>query len=122
MSRTFTDNQSAIVIKSLDGRITSWDNSAEQMFGYTAAEAIGKHISIIIPFDYQDEEYEILDRLKDSETAEAIETVRRCREGSLLRVRMTASPIFNEERKLVGLQNVFEYLSMETIAKHRAEA
>jgi PAS domain S-box-containing protein len=97
----------AIVTKSLDGRITSWTPSAEAMFGYTEAQATGKHISIIIPFDYQDEEYEILDRLKSGGLIEECVTVRRCREGKLLRVRMSAHRICNHGGKLVEIRNTF---------------
>ena len=95
-------NPPALITKSLDGRITGWDQNAERLFGYSAAEAIGKHISIIIPFDYQDEEYELLDRLKNEDYLEVRETVRRTKDGRLLLVNLSATPIRSEAGKIIG--------------------
>lgn len=92
----------ALIRKSLDGRITSWNDGAEKMFGYTATEAIGKHISIVIPFDWQDEEYMLLDRLKAEDYLEVHQTVRRTKEGIFLKVRLSATPVRDEGGKIVG--------------------
>lgn len=92
----------ALISKSLDGKITSWDTGAERIFGYSAAEAIGKHISIIIPFDYQDEEYELLDKLKQEDYLEVRETVRRRKDGSFLKVKLSATPVRDAEGKIIG--------------------
>jgi PAS domain S-box-containing protein len=102
--------QTATVTKALDGRITSWTASAQAMFGFTEAEAAGKHISIIIPFDYQDEEYDILDRIKHGQQSMECVTVRRCRDGGLLRIKMQVSPVHNNDGKLVAVCNQFELL------------
>jgi PAS domain S-box-containing protein len=100
----------AVVHKSLDGRITSWTASAAAMFGYTGEQARGKHISIIIPFDYQDEEYDILDRIKNGAKRVECETVRRCREGLLIRVRMTAVPVQGAGGKLTEIKITYRLL------------
>jgi PAS domain S-box-containing protein len=92
----------ALISKSLDGRITSWDEGAETLFGYSAQEAIGKHISIVIPFDYQDEEYELLDRLKAEDYLKIHHTVRRTKDGRFLLVRLTAVPIRSDVGKITG--------------------
>lgn len=92
----------ALISKGLDGKITSWDAGAENIFGYSAEEAIGKHISIIIPFDYQDEEYELLDKLRQEDYPEVRETVRRTKDGSFMKVKLSATPIRDNEGKIVG--------------------
>ncbi len=92
----------ALISKSLDGRITSWNDGAEKIFGFSAEEAIGKHISIIIPFDFQDEEYELLDRLKAEDYLEVRNTVRRTKEGTFLMAQLSAKPIRDESGKIVG--------------------
>jgi PAS domain S-box-containing protein len=101
-NRVDTIGQTAFISKGLEGKITSWDSGAEKIFGYSPDEAIGKHISIIIPFDYQDEEYELLDKLKQEDYLEVRETVRRRKDGSFLKVKLSATPIRDGEGKIVG--------------------
>src|SRR5688572_23005027 len=74
----------AIVSKTLDGVITSWNRGAERLFGYTAAEAIGQHIFLIIPDDRRAEEEDVLARLRRGERIDHFETVRRTRDGRLI--------------------------------------
>src|SRR6201993_2499744 len=92
----------AIVSKNLDGIITSWNKGAERVFGYTAEEAIGQPITIVIPQDRQDEERTILTRIRRGERIEHFETVRQRKHGSMIWVSLTISPIKNEEGKIVG--------------------
>jgi PAS domain S-box-containing protein len=108
--------QQAVVTKALDGRITSWTPSAEAMFGYSAKEATGKHISIIIPFDYQDEEYEILDRIKLGQKHLECLTVRRGRDGRLLKVKMTVTPLYNDDGKVATIRNEFQLVEELSMA------
>ena len=84
----------AIVSKNLDGIITSWNNGAERIFGYTAEEAVGQSITIIIPQDRQDEERTILTRIRRGERIEHFETVRQRKNGT------GARPF---EKKIVGV-------------------
>ncbi|MCD9816302.1 PAS domain S-box protein, partial [Bradyrhizobium diazoefficiens] len=70
-----------IVSKNLDGIITSWNKGAERIFGYSAAEAIGQPITLVIPEDRQSEEREILTRIRRGERLDHFETVRRRRDG-----------------------------------------
>ena len=72
----------AIISKSLDGIITSWNWGAERLFGYTAEEVIGKPVTILIPEDRMIEEPEILDRVRRGERIDHYDTVRRCKDGS----------------------------------------
>ncbi|MGC2075355.1 MAG: PAS domain S-box protein [Xanthobacteraceae bacterium] len=96
----------AIVSTNLDGIITSWNRGAERVFGYTAEEAIGRPITIVIPEDRQSEEREILTRIRRGERIEHFETVRQRKHGSLIVVSLTVSPIKNAEGKIVGASKI----------------
>ncbi len=91
-----------IISKSLDGEIRSWNEAAEHLYGYTAEEAIGNNISIIVPPDRQDELADLLRRVAGAERVERFETVRRRKDGQLVHVALTLSPIFDAESKIVG--------------------
>ena len=96
----------AIVSKSLEGIITSWNKSAERLFGYTAEEAIGQSITMLIPPDRLHEEPEILFRLRCGERVDHFETIRRRKDGSLLDISLTISPIRDAGGKIVGASKV----------------
>jgi PAS domain S-box-containing protein len=96
----------AIVSKNLDGIITSWNKGAERVFGYTAEEAIGQPITIVIPQDRQDEERTILTRIRRGERIEHFETVRQRKHGSIIWVSLTISPVKNAEGKIVGASKI----------------
>ena len=96
----------AIVSKNLDGIITSWNRGAERVFGYTAGEAIGQPITIVIPEDRQSEEREILTRIRRGERIDHFETVRQRKHGSLIAVSLTVSPVKNAEGKIVGASKI----------------
>src|SRR5215468_1878209 len=96
----------AIISKNLDGTITSWNKSAELMFGYTPAEAIGQPITLIIPRARWDEEKEIIRRLKRGERIDHFETVRARKDGSLLEVSVTISPIKDAKGRVMGASKV----------------
>ena len=96
----------AIISKNFFGIITSWNAAAEKIFGYTAAEAIGKHISIIIPYEHQDEEYNIIDRLRRGERIDHFETVRRRKDGTHITVSISVSPVRDADGKITGAAKV----------------
>jgi len=96
----------AIISKSLDGIITSWNKSAERMFGYAPTEAIGKHITLIIPPERRDEEVGILARLRRGERVDHFETVRMRKDGSTLDLSLTISPVRNAAGQVVGASKV----------------
>jgi len=96
----------AIIGKDLDSRITSWNGGAERLFGYTAEEAIGEPITILIPPDRQSEEAEIIGRIRRGEVIEHFDTVRRRKDGSLVDISLTVSPIRNSEGKIVGASKI----------------
>jgi two-component system, chemotaxis family, CheB/CheR fusion protein len=92
----------AIVSKTLDGIITSWNPAAERLFGFTADEAIGKPIALVIPHDRLQEEEILLGRLRAGERIDHFETVRRNKLGELLEVLLTVSPIRTADGRIVG--------------------
>lgn len=101
----------AIVSKSLDGIITSWNRSAERIFGYTAAEAIGRPITMIVPSDRQDEEPKILARLRVGDRVDHFETVRVRKDGTLIDISLTISPIRDSQGRVVGASKVARDIS-----------
>jgi PAS domain S-box-containing protein len=96
----------AIVSKNLDGIVTSWNTGAERIFGYTAEEAIGQPITIVIPQDRYDEERAILTRIRRGELIDHFETIRQRKHGSLIVVSLTVSPVKNAEGKIVGASKI----------------
>lgn len=96
----------AIVSKNLDGIITSWNKGAERIFGYTAAEVLGKPVTLLIPADRQEEEPNILKRLQRGERVEHFETIRRRKDGMPLNVSLTISPVKDGNGKIVGASKI----------------
>ena len=96
----------AIISKSLDGIITSWNKSAERIFGYTPEEAIGQHITLIIPVERHAEESDILDRLRRGQRVDHFQTVRKRKDGSLLDVSLTISPVRDSSGRVIGASKV----------------
>ncbi|MEO8764380.1 MAG: PAS domain S-box protein, partial [Ginsengibacter sp.] len=95
-----------IISKTLDGIITSWNISAEKLFGYSAAEAIGKKISIIIPTDRLKEESEFMESIKRGEFVQHFETVRLKKNGTRVDVSLTISPINDNNGKVIGAAKI----------------
>ena len=96
----------AIFSEDLDGLIVSWNRGAERLYGYAAAEAIGKPITLLMPADLPDEEPQILARIARGEHIEHYETVRRCKDGRLIEVSLTVSPVRNAEGRVVGASKI----------------
>ncbi len=111
----------AIISKSLDGVITSWNKSAERIFGYTAKEAVGKHITLIIPPDRQNEEPAIITRLRRGERVDHFETVRVAKDGRLVNISLTISPIFDDEGNIVGASKIARDITAEKAAERAIE-
>jgi PAS domain S-box-containing protein len=96
----------AIVSKTLEGIITSWNAAAERLFGYTASEAVGQHISLIIPLDRRDEETVIIERIKRGERIEHFDTVRVRKDQSTFDVALTISPVRDASGMIVGASKI----------------
>jgi PAS domain S-box-containing protein len=96
----------AVISKNLDGVITSWNKSAERLFGYTAKEAIGQRILLIVPADRRHEEAMILERLRRGERVDHFETVRVRKDGTTLDISLTISPVKDAAGYVVGASKV----------------
>jgi PAS domain S-box-containing protein len=96
----------AIISKNLDGIITSWNPAAERMFGWTAEEAVGQPITIIIPSELHDQEVEILRRLRIGDRIEHLETVRRKKSGEQIEVSLTISPVRDATGRVFGASKI----------------
>ena len=107
----------AIVSKNLDGVITTWNGGAERIFGYKAEEAIGKNITIIIPFDRRSEETEILRRVRSGERVDHFETVRMRKDGTTLDVSVTISPLRDPMGRVIGASKVARDISKQKRAE-----
>ncbi len=101
----------AIVSKTLEGVITSWNSGAERLFGYTAEEAIGKHISMIIPLDRRHEETSILARLSRGERIDHFDTIRLRKDGTAFDISLTISPIRDPDGKIIGASKIARDIS-----------
>ena len=99
-------SEDAIISKTLDGTIISWNTSAEKLFGYTAKEAIGDSISLIIPADRLDEEVQILNQLQQGEHIQHYETIRRRKDGILIDISVTVSPVKDTTGKIIGISKI----------------
>jgi PAS domain S-box-containing protein len=106
LSAIVDSSDDAIVSKNLDGVITSWNKGAERLFGYSAEEAIGQHVTLIIPADRRNEETMILDRLKRGERVDHFETVRVRKDGTPLEISLTISPVRDTTGRVVGASKV----------------
>ncbi|MFO0900035.1 MAG: PAS domain S-box protein [Pirellulales bacterium] len=107
----------AILSKTLEGVITSWNAGAERLFGYTAAEAVGRSITMIIPLERRDEETKILARLRRGERIEHFETIRVAKDGRLLEISLSVSPLRDSEGQIIGASKIARDIS----ARRQAE-
>ena len=101
----------AIVGKDLDGRVMSWNKAAERMFGYTHDEIAGQPITRIVPADRLDEETLILERVRRSEKIVHFETKRQCKDGKIIPVSLTVSPIRDDRGRIIGVSKIARDLS-----------
>jgi PAS domain S-box-containing protein len=100
-----------IISKTLDGTITSWNRAAERTFGYTAAEALGRHISLIAPPEGAEDMERILARIRRGERVDHYETKRRAKDGRIIDVSLTVSPVRDEAGTIVGASKVARDIS-----------
>jgi PAS domain S-box-containing protein len=96
----------AVVSKDLNGIIRSWNLGAQRLFGYTAEEVVGKSVTILIPADRENEEPGILERLRRGERIDHYETVRRRKDGTLVEISLTVSPVKDAEGQVVGASKI----------------
>ena len=109
----------AIISKTLDGIVTSWNPGAQDIFGYSAAEMVGQPMLLLFPADRLDEERFILERLIAGEKVDHFETVRVCKDGSTVNVSVTISPIRDHSGKVVGASKIARDISRRLQADNR---
>jgi PAS domain S-box-containing protein len=109
----------AIVSKTLDGIITSWNRAAENLFGYSADEIIGRPIATLAPPDRKNEMSAILERIRRGEKVDHFETIRRRKDGSLVDISLTVSPIRDEKGRIIGASKIARDVTARKQAEER---
>jgi two-component system, LuxR family, sensor kinase FixL len=122
LAQIVQSSDDAILSKTLDGVITSWNNAAERIFGYRVEEAIGKPVSILIPPERLDEEVRILAQLRAGQDIEHYETVRRHKNGGEILVSLSVSPIRDAAGRVVGASKIARDVTEQKRAQERAQA
>ena len=107
----------AIISKTLQGFIASWNRGAEKMFGYAPAEAIGQHITLIIPSDRHGEEVDVLAHVGRGEKVDHFETVRRAKDGRRVNISLTVSPVRNGQGRIIGASKVARDITARKLAE-----
>lgn len=107
----------AIVSKDLDGVITTWNKGAERLFGYTAQEAVGRSVTMLIPDERLDEEPEILSRIRRGEPVDHYETVRRRKDGTLVDISLTVSPMRDSLGRVFGASKIARDITDRKLAE-----
>ena len=124
LARVIESSDDAIVSKDLNGIITSWNRAAERIFGYTAAEAVGRSIRMIVPADRQAEEDEVLAKIRSGGIVDHFETVRQRKDGTFLTISLTVSPIRNDRGEIVGAskiaRNITDHAHLRELEREQA--
>ena len=113
-------SEDAIIGKDLAGNITSWNRGAERMYGFTAQEAVGQSIRLVVAAERWREEDDILARIRRGETVQHFESVRRRKDGSEIPVSLTMSPIYDSTGAMVGVSKIARNISEQKHARQRA--
>ncbi|MCA1334902.1 MULTISPECIES: sensor histidine kinase [Alphaproteobacteria] len=111
----------AIITKGLDSVIRSWNPGAERLFGYSAQEAIGRPITLIFPDDRMDEEAGFIARLSRGERISNLETIRKRKDGSLVPISLTVSPVRNADGKIIGASKIARDITLQRQAAERQQ-
>lgn len=106
LSAIIKSSNDAIISKDLDSIITSWNESAKRLFGYTAEEAIGQPVTMLFPEDRIDEEDKIISRIRRGERVDTFETKRKRKDGTLIDISLTVSPIEDSEGNIIGASKI----------------
>ena len=119
LSSIVESSNDAIISKDVNGIVTSWNKGAERMFGYSAEEILGKPVSIIAPPDAPDDMPVVLERIKKGERIEQYETVRRAKNGLLVSISLTVSPMYDASGKIVGASKIARNITERKTAEER---
>lgn len=122
LAAIIASSDDAIISKTLEGVIVTWNEAARQIFGYTAEEIIGQSVTLLIPPEHVDEEPEILRRIKIGERIDHYQTVRRRKDGSLVNISLTVSPIRNSRGEIVGASKIARDITIQKRAQEALQA
>jgi PAS domain S-box-containing protein len=122
LSAIVASSDDAIVSKDLDGTVRSWNAAAERIFGYTAEEMIGQSIRRIIPDERQSEEDDVLSRVRRGERIDHFETVRRRKDGNLIDISLTVSPVKDGQGRIIGASKIARDVSARKAAEEALRA
>ena len=114
-------SEDAIVSKDLNGVVQTWNRAAERMFGYTASEIVGRPISLIIPKERLAEEDEVLARVRSGRSIDHFETVRQRKDGSLVEISLTVSPIRDPDGTVIGASKIARDITLQRRISREAE-
>lgn len=114
------DTDDAIISITIDGTIITWNKAATRMYGYTAGEVIGRHVSVIIPPDRHEEEEDIIRRVRSGGRIERFETVRYSKNGNLIPVSLTVSPVRDADGNIIGASKIARDISLHKFAEEKA--
>jgi PAS domain S-box-containing protein len=106
LAKVVESSDDAIISKDLNGTIISWNRAAERMFGYTAEEAVGHSIRIIIPNNRQAEEDDVMAHIRAGRAMTRYETIRQCKDGTLIPISLTISPLYDDAGKIIGASKI----------------
>ena len=121
LSSIVDSSDDAIISKDLNSIITSWNQSAERLFGYKASEAIGRPITMLIPPDRLDEERRIIERLKRGERVDHFETIRVRKDGSHLDISLTISPVKDSNGRIIGASKIARDITERKYIEHQRQ-
>ncbi|MDB6134820.1 MAG: hypothetical protein JWM59_3063 [Verrucomicrobiales bacterium] len=112
-------SEDAIITKTLDGIITTWNFGAQRLFGYSAAEAVGKPVAFLIPPDAWEAEVALMDHIRRGERVAPCETRRRCREGRILEVSLTISPLRDSAGRIIGVSSISRDITSRKLGEQK---
>ncbi len=119
LSAIVESSEDAVLSKTLDGFITSWNAGAQRMYGYTPGEVLGRHVSVLAPPDLRDEIPKILERLRRGESTDHYETQRIAKDGRRMFVSLTVSPVRNPEGEIIGASAIARDITEDKIRRDR---
>jgi PAS domain S-box-containing protein len=121
LSAIVDSSDDAIISKNLDGTITSWNRAAEVIFGYSAAEAIGRNVTLIVPPELRAEEAMVLDQLRLGQKVDHFETIRQTKDGRRLNISLTISPLKDADGRVIGASKTARDITERVIHERERE-
>jgi len=114
-------SEDAIISETLDGRITSWNAGAQRILGYSAEEVMGQSVAILLPPNHLDQELTLLEKIKQGKYIDHYETQRRCKDGTLIAISLSISPIRNQAGKIVGASKIARDITQQKRAEQELQ-